>query len=236
MRSAITSLARDFVNLIYPELCCACGAVLNEDENLICLHCEAELPRTNFHTFRENPMERVFWGRVPIQKAASYVYFQKSSHVQDVMHRIKYKGIKEAAHKLGSWYGRELSETGFLKDVDMLIPVPLHRKKQRQRGFNQSEWLANGISDTTGIPVNTTALAREQWSETQTRKGRYLRWQNVEGIFVVKDATALENKHVVIIDDVITTGATLESCVRKILDLNCNARVSVLTLAYAGGI
>jgi ComF family protein len=233
---AIPSLLRDFVNLVYPDLCCACGDVLQEQENLICLHCETELPRTNFHLHRDNPMERIFWGRIPIEKAAAFVYFYKSSHVQEVMHRIKYKGAKEAAHRLGLWYGRDINDATAFIDAAMLIPVPLHRKKEKQRGFNQSEWFAKGLSESTGIPVNTTALAREQWSETQTKKSRYLRWENVKEIFKVKDASAFEGKHVIIVDDVITTGATIEACARQILELNCGARVSVLTLAFAGGV
>jgi ComF family protein len=230
------SLLRDFVNLVYPNLCCACGDVLNEDEKLICLHCEAELPRTGFHHMKDNPMERIFWGRIPIERAAAFVYFYKSSRIQELMHQIKYKGAKEIAYRLGQWYGRELADKSSFESTYVLVPVPLHPKKERQRGFNQSEWFAKGISENTGVRVNTTALTRETWSETQTKKSRYSRWENVKEIFKVKDPSAFENKHVVIVDDVITTGATIESCARQILELNCGARVSVLTLAFAGGV
>jgi ComF family protein len=152
------------------------------------------------------------------------------------MHRIKYKGVKEAAQLMGEWYGKELAANNTFPDPAVLVPVPLHPKKQRIRGFNQSEWFANGLSKHTGIPVNTTGLLRESWSETQTKKSRYLRWENVKEIFVARDKSAFENKHVILVDDVITTGATLEACARQILDLNCGVRVSILTLAFAGGV
>lgn len=232
----LPSIVHDFINLIYPELCCACGDVLQAEEELLCLHCEAELPRTNFHTYKDNPMERIFWGRVPIEKASAFVYFHKASSIQEIMHLIKYKGLKEAAYRLGQLYGRELADSGAFMGADMLVPVPLHPRKERKRGFNQSEWIAKGICDSTGIPVNTTALVRERASETQTKKSRYSRWENVSEIFKVKDPPAFENKHAVIVDDVITTGSTIDSCARQILELNCGARVSLLTLAFAGGV
>ncbi len=177
-------------------------------------------------------MARLFWGRCKIERAAAFSFYNRESRIRRLIHNLKYKGIKEIGLELGRIYGLSLSGTDFLKGIDMIIPVPLHPSKKRIRGFNQSEIIADGFSEATGLPVLNGILERTSRSETQTKRSRYDRWVNVEGIFTVSDGSLLEGKHILIIDDVITTGSTLESCTDEILKSE-GARVSVAALAVA---
>src|SRR5665213_2609001 len=212
---------RGLLHLFYPELCVACGNGLSADENIICLDCQLNLPRTGFHTFKGNPAEKIFWGRFPVEQVSSFLYFEKAAGVQQIMHHIKYRGGKEASKLMGQWYGNELLRAENYEKPDCIIPVPLHKTKLISRGYNQSEWFGKGLALAMKIPLETDILIRAQKSETQTRKTRYKRWENVSEIFEVIRPETLNNKHILIVDDVVTTGATLEACAQTILALNC---------------
>lgn len=224
----------DFISLIYPDLCLGCGKLLVEGENLICFDCIVRMPRTNFHKIENNKVEMIFWGRVKIERASSFFIYQKGSIWQKVLHKIKYKGFKDAGYELGKNYGYELKDSDYFKDIDYIVPVPLHPKKERKRGYNQSLYIAEGLSSSLDKPVEKNNLYRSKYTNTQTKKGRYERWENVNSIFSIKSKEIYENKHILIVDDVITTGSTLEACANAILQCK-GSKVSIVTLAFASG-
>jgi ComF family protein len=199
---------------------------------MVCNHCYVTLPKSNFHTEENSELERVFAGRVPLVKAGSYYLFEKSGKVQKLLHSIKYKSNKALAEQLGEWYAQSLKECNEIANADIIIPVPLHPKKQKQRGFNQSEEFAKGLSKEFNIPLNTTNLIRNAYTETQTRKRKFERWENVKDKFELKDPDALTNKTVVLVDDVITTGATIDACYEALSKAK-GIKINVLSLAYA---
>jgi ComF family protein len=202
------------------------------NESLICTACFVLIPRTNYHLAEDNPVAQLFWGRCLIEKAAAFSYYNKGSRIRKLIHNMKYKGIREIGYELGRIYGLSLKASGFANDIDMIIPVPLHPMKKRVRGFNQSETISMGIADVTHLPVDIKSLARILVSATQTKRSRYERWTNVEGIFKVIDSETIIGKHVLIVDDVITTGSTIESCTNELLKVE-GVKVSVVALAFA---
>ena len=222
----------DFISLLFPRLCYACGSQLMRNESLICTACFVLIPRTNYHLAEDNPVAQLFWGRCLIEKAAAFSYYNKGSRIRKLIHIMKYKGIREIGYELGRIYGLSLEASGFTNDIDMIIPVPLHPNKKRVRGFNQSETIAMVIADVTHLPVDIKSLARILVSATQTKRSRYERWTNVEGIFKVIDSESIIGKHVLIVDDVITTGSTIESCTNELLKVE-GVKVSVVALAFA---
>lgn len=229
------TLINDFISLIYPKTCMACGKSLYKNENCLCTYCLYHLPKTNFHLEKDNEVERVFWGRVRIESAASFLYFSKGGKVQKIMHKLKYKGRQEIGVFLGEQYGLELLNSDTFKNIDIIIPVPLHKMKLKKRGYNQSEKFAEGLSLSMKKPVSTDNLYRKIFSETQTKKTRYKRWQNVESIFDIKNPELLKSKHILLVDDVITTGATMEACVnvlKKVEDI----KISIASIAYASNL
>jgi ComF family protein len=230
--SYVYEFADDLLSLLFPRLCYACGDHLLRSEYLICTECYVVIPRTNFHTEPDNPVARLFWGRCVIEKAAAFSYYTRGSRIRNLIHSLKYKGIKEIGPELGRIYGQSLKESGFTDDIDVIIPVPLHPSKMRTRGFNQSEYICEGLSSSTDLPVDTKSLVRRLTSSTQTKKSRYERWTNVEGIFQVADPSALRGRHILLVDDVITTGSTIEACVNE-LNKAGEVRISVVALAYA---
>jgi ComF family protein len=167
-----------------------------------------------------------------IEKAAAFSYYNKGSRIRKLIHSLKYKGIRELGYELGRIYGLSLDSSGFMDDIDLIIPVPLHPEKERIRGFNQSEIISLGIADAANLPVEVKSLVRKKVSATQTKRSRYERWTNVEGIFEVIDPHAIAGKHILLVDDVITTGSTVESCVNELLKTE-GMRVSVVALAFA---
>jgi ComF family protein len=221
-----------FVELFYPRLCLVCGEKLISSEDYICLKCLLHLPRTNYHNTAENPMEQLFYGRVRVERATAYFDFKKGSSYQKILHYLKYRGMKELGEYMGAQFATEIRDSDLLQSIDLICPVPLHPKKERKRGYNQSQHIAIGLSEKSGIPVDNRSLVRKQFSSTQTRKTRWERWENVESIFEVANPEAFEGKHVLLIDDVVTTGATLEACAATILK-HCQAKISILTLAIA---
>ena len=222
----------DFISLLFPRLCYACGNQLMRNESLICTECFVVIPRTNYHFVEDNPVAQLFWGRCLIEKAAAFSYYNKGSRIRKLIHNLKYNGIREIGYELGRLYGLSLETSGFINDIDIIIPVPLHPIKKRIRGFNQSETISMGIADATHLPVDTKSLARVLVSSTQTKRSRYERWTNVEGIFQVFDSQTIMGKHVLLVDDVITTGSTIESCTNELLKIE-GVRVSVVALAFA---
>jgi len=222
----------DFLSLLFPRICYGCSNHLLRNENLICTECYVIIPRTNYHIQKENPVSQIFWGRCLIESAAAFSYYNKGSRIRNLIHNLKYKGIKEIGFELGRIYGLTLKPSGFTEDFDMIIPVPLHPAKKRARGFNQSEAISSGLADTTGLPVNTTSVERVLASSSQTKRSRYDRWANVEGIFRVTDPGSLKGKHLLLVDDVITTGSTMESCINELLKVE-GVKVSVVAIAYA---
>jgi ComF family protein len=199
---------------------------------MVCNHCFVSLPKSNFHTEENNELERVFTGRVPVVKVGSYYLFEKSGKVQKLLHSIKYKSNVVLAEQLGTWYAQTLKDCKEITTSDIIIPVPLHPKKQKQRGFNQSEEFANGLSKQLNIPLNTNNLMRTAFTETQTRKRKFERWENVKDKFELKDPDALSNKTILLVDDVITTGATIDACYQALSKVP-GIKISVLSLAYA---
>lgn len=222
---------KDFINLLYPQPCLACGTILTTTEDSICTSCIINLPKTNYHLHNENPLNKIFWGRVSIEMVSAYYFFNKGNKVQNLLHQLKYKGAKNVGEKIGLLYGYELLESNNFKDVDFIVPVPLHPKKLKKRGYNQSESFANGLSQSLNKEVVTNLLLRTVNSETQTKKSRFNRWENVATIFTISNTLAIDGKHVLLVDDVITTGATIEGCA-QLLTQN-NAKVSVVTIACA---
>lgn len=230
--SYLYDLWDDFISLLFPRLCYACGNHLLRNEKLICTECYVVIPRTNYHMGDNNPVAQLFWGRCVIEKAAAFSYYNKGSRIRKLIHNLKYKGVKEIGYELGRIYGLSLKSSGFTSDIDLIIPVPLHPSKKRIRGFNQSDLICQGLSDVTGLTVDTTSLIRTVVSATQTKRSRYERWTNVEGIFHVSDPEMIRGLHILLVDDVITTGSTIESCANELLKSE-GVKVSVVALAYA---
>jgi ComF family protein len=222
----------DFLSLLFPRLCYACGNHLLRNEKLICTECFVLMPRTNYHLDENNAVAQLFWGRCKIEKAAVFSFYNRGSRIRNLVHNLKYKGIKEIGFELGKIYGSVLYDSGFTSGIDLIIPVPLHPSKKRQRGFNQSDIISAGLSQAAGLPVDVKILQRKVRSGTQTRKSRYERWANVEGIFNITDPQRLEGRHILLVDDVITTGSTIESCVNELLKID-GVKVSVVALAVA---
>lgn len=220
------------LQLVFPHVCAGCDSDLLNEESQLCLRCLTALPETNFNWHANNPMEKIFWGRLPLVNATAQFYFTKESLIQYLMHQLKYKGNKELGLQLGRLMGSGLKETNRFKSIDALIPLPLYPKKEKRRGFNQATILCDGISEILNIPVLKKTIIRTQHTDTQTKKGRMERWQNIEGKFELLNASSIENKHILLVDDVVTTGATLEACGSILLQAN-NVRLSIATLCFA---
>jgi len=222
----------DLLNLMYPDLCVVCGENLHKNEKHLCLNCLNEIPKTNFHLQLDNPIEKKFWGKVPVFRGTAFFYFQKGSHFQKVLHALKYKDNKEIGEILGKYAAVELLESSDFASVDVIIPVPLHPNKYKLRGYNQSEWIGKGLSEILLKPQDISTLLRVQENTTQTKKNVFERYENTEGIFEVTDLISLEDKHVLLVDDVLTTGSTLEACIKALLNIR-HIKVSIFTLAVA---
>lgn len=230
--SYLYDLWDDVISLLFPRLCYACGNHLLRNEKLICTECLVLIPRTKYHLEEGNPVEQLFWGRCMIEKAAAFSFYNKDSRIRKLIHNLKYKGITDIGLDLGRIYGASLAGSDFINEIDIIIPVPLHPSKMKIRGFNQSDIIAEGLSEATGVPVDNKTLKRVTVTETQTKRSRYERWVNVEGIFSIVDPSGIRGKHVLLVDDVITTGSTIESCVNELLKTE-GVKVSVAALAVA---
>ena len=221
------------LNLFYPRVCAACGEPLLKDEETVCLKCRYLLPRTGYELNPDNPLAQVFYGRVRFHAVTACFFFAKSGKVQHLIHELKYKGNKEAGIFLGQQLGETLKEAPLFQGIDYLIPVPLHPKREKQRGYNQSLMIAQGISEVTGISIGDKYLVRAVHTATQTKKSAEERFKNVKDSFEVRFPEELEGKHVLLIDDVLTTGATLEACAHQLESIP-GITISAATAACAG--
>lgn len=233
LTSYIRDSADDFFNLFFPKVCASCERSLVKGEQVICMHCRFnELPQTGFHLMPGNLVERHFWGKIDFERAASFLLFTKDSKVQHLLHQLKYKGRKDVGEMLGRMYGAQLKEHFPFSHADLILPVPLHESKLRKRGFNQSDCIATGLSEAMEIPWRNDILFRNVSTETQTKKSRLERWQNVEDIFECENVSALLNKRILLVDDVLTTGATMEACAVALQKVS-NVKVNFITIACA---
>jgi ComF family protein len=222
----------DFVSLLFPELCAACRESLVANEYLICTDCLYNLPFTNFQLFPDNIVAQQFWGKIELEGAYSLYYFSKGGKIQNLMHQFKYRGMKQIGNLLGNIAGEQLIKNKVYSTIDMIIPVPLHKKRMIQRGFNQSLCFAEGLSGKLSAAVENNNLVRLTATETQTHKSRFARFENMQDVFIIKNPEKLINKHVLLVDDVITTGSTLEACGAQLLKIE-GLKLSIATIAYA---
>jgi ComF family protein len=222
----------DFIALIFPELCQACGENLVTGEKLICTACTYDLPYTNFHQQPDNVVARQFWGRIDVAMVYVLLYFSKGGKVQNMMHQFKYKNMPLIGNKLGNLAGMQLTQRKQAEPIDFIVPVPLHPRKLRLRGYNQSAQFAMGLSTQMGIPVDTDNLIRVKHTDTQTKKSRFSRYENMKEVFTIRDPEKFAGKHILLVDDIITTGATLEACGIELLKIE-GVKLSLAAIAYA---
>jgi len=224
------SLFYDFLDLCFPQVCLVCGGKLAPQERFVCTHCLAELPETYFDVTERNKTRTIFEGKIPIVYVSSYLYFKKASPYKNLIYQLKYNNKPDIGIYFGHLFGRELKDK--LTGVDYIVPVPLHPKKEKLRGYNQAERFAVGLSERLQIPVDKDNLYRTIFTETQTKKTKEERWENVKEVFALKDKSRFQNKHIALVDDVITTGSTIEASAQTILN-HCDAKISVLSIGIA---
>lgn len=221
-----------FLNLLFPRTCAGCSQTLQENETLICTNCRFVLPKTDSHLQPDEKIINRFAGKVYLKYAFAYLKFVKGGRTQKLMHALKYKGKQEVGVLLGEWYGAELKLSGYEEAFDLLIPVPLHKSRLQSRGYNQAACFAQGLATGLGIAMNEVTLVRNHQTATQIHKSRLERFENMQAVFEVKDAEAVRDKHIVLVDDTLTTGATIEACALALLEAK-PASVSVITAAVA---
>lgn len=226
-------MIHDLLNLFFPKICACCDQVLLKNERVICIACRNKLPLANTHQQNENETEKVFYGRVLIENAASLLVFEKKGITQQLMHDLKYRGNKAIGSELGNWLAKDLLETSWHNEIEMVVPVPLHKKRMRERGYNQVEGFGKAIAAMLKVPYNDRCLIKTHGNKTQVFKNLAARFKNVEHSFEreEKETKPLENRHILLVDDIITTGATLETCAEKLLEIP-NTKVSIATMAH----
>lgn len=228
--SSVSHWGASLVNIIFPDVCTVCHRTLVQGEKHICLGCLMDLPRTNFHLTASNALtERLFSIGLPLERAASMFYYMRGNPYTALIHDTKYHGRPVVGRHMAAMYARELLPTGFFDDIDLIVPVPLHFLKQLGRGYNQAEEIADSIGETTGLPVISALKAN--YHRSQTRKDAHARLRNALGTYSVRDVEALRDRHILLVDDVITTGSTILACMQAIKDTSPTTRISVYSLA-----
>jgi len=225
-------ILNDIISLFYPSYCYVCGKPLTKIEKLFCTDCLFNLPLTNNHLYKENETTSLFYGRANINYASSLFYYNKGSNYKVLLHNLKYKDKKEIGFELGKFLGLTIKESPYIKNIDYVVPVPLHKKKIQQRGYNQSSYIAKGIAEIIKTKINEKTLIRTIYTKTQTKKTKIERWKNVKEVFDINN-NLFNNKHILLVDDVITTGATIEACVNIINKKSENTKITVTSLAIA---
>ncbi|WP_147205039.1 ComF family protein [Segetibacter aerophilus] len=228
--STVSSAVTDFIHLFYPHVCAGCSSDIITINQELCLRCVSQLPSTNFFEQRGNPVEKNFYGRLNIVNAASGYFFTKYSLIEALVYELKYKGNKAVGLEMGKRLGTLLLSSPY-DEVDLIVPLPLNARRLKKRGYNQATILAEGIATVWDKPVVTDAVIRNVNTETQTHKGRVTRWENMDGVFAVAKPSLLQDKHILLVDDVVTTGASLEACGAEILKVP-GTKLSIATLAY----
>ncbi|MGN6196131.1 MAG: ComF family protein [Ginsengibacter sp.] len=219
------------LHFFFPHNCIGCGSDIIGNENLLCLNCINDLPHTNFALHANNPIEKKFWGRLALTSGMSEFYFSQDSIIQNMIHELKYRRNKKAGHYFGNMIGKSLLNSNRFH-VDVIVPLPLFERKEKVRGYNQSEIICNGIAEIINKPLIKNNVIRKVFTETQTKKHRLERWKNVENIFFVARPSELEGKHILLVDDIITTGSTIEACGSEILKVK-DAKLSIASFAIA---
>jgi ComF family protein len=232
MNATPRAIWNDFVSLIYPRFCEACGEGLVKGESLFCTACLRDLPRTHFHQLPDHALARKFRGRLPVAHALAFLKFRKGGKVQQILHSLKYRNRPEIGFRLGVVYGLELVQDEAVMGYEVIVSVPLHPSRLRQRGYNQSDEWAKGLSNALGIPFKDNVIRRLKKTQTQTERTKLSRWENVKEIFEVVSPAQVTGKKVLLVDDVVTTGATLEACSVALLQAGC-VEISLLCLAAA---
>ncbi len=212
-----TKVLHDISSILMPQVCFGCTAHLRRGEDVICTVCRNDMPLTEFSFNEENPVDRIFYGRINIKKSSSFLFFSEEGHVQRLIHHLKYKNQERLSAFLGDWYGQVLKENGELAQIiDIVVPVPLHPKRLRKRGYNQTAGFAQSLAHHLGAEYVDHILIKTANTKTQTKKGRLGRWQGDKALYTLSDADCLKNTHILLVDDVITTGATMEICARTL--------------------
>ena len=225
-------MIRDFISLLFPTSCVCCNELTNEQEKFICTKCRAELPITDHYLYEENDFKAKFYGKMPVKHAFAYLKYVRPGKVQQLLHQLKYKGVEEISNVLGNWHGAQMQTCSYLEKIDVIVGIPLHKYKKRKRGYNQVDGYARGMSYFLNIPFESTVLSRKIDTRTQTKKSRFSRWMNVSEIFYVEKPELIKDKHILIVDDVVTTGSTLEACGIKLLEAGA-AKISFSAIATA---
>ncbi|GAA4275892.1 ComF family protein [Aquimarina mytili] len=223
-------MLRDLAYLFYPTYCAACDSPLHKNERLLCTSCRHELPLGNFHNVNAKKIEKVFYGRIKIENAASLLVFEKNGRVQNLIHNLKYRGREEIGEELGKWLGEKLTQMPNYQYVDIIIPVPLHKKRLRERGYNQVEKFGIEISRKLNATYIDSVLKKISYSQKQSKRGKGSRWDNTFETFGIQSESLLINKHILLVDDIVTTGATIEACV-QVLESIPGIKISIATMA-----
>lgn len=231
----VSSFLRPLLQVLFPHNCIGCCEPLFDTQKFFCRQCLEDFPFTHFEKDPNNPVSAIFAGRLPVQRASSWLFFAKNGITQNIIHELKYRGNQDVGVEAGKMMAQSLEKAGWWKDIDVLVPLPLNRKKLLIRGFNQAEVLCRGLSWVSGKPIEEVAVMRTVYTETQTKKSRIQRWQNVAEVFDLLNHEHLAGKHALLVDDVITTGATLDACGQVLIKVP-GLKLSVATLAYASAI
>jgi ComF family protein len=232
MPATAKQLVQHLAALFFPHHCAGCGSDVLQPQDIICIRCVQQLPHTGFASLPNNPAEKIFWGRLALQAAHSEFYFAKQSLIQHLVHQLKYRGNRPVGIYLGQLLGKSISKSNRFSSVQAIVPLPLFLAKEKKRGYNQAAVICQGMSEIMQVPVLEKVLVRQRFTDTQTKKHRTERWQNVADSFAVTDAGVFTNKHLLLVDDVVTTGATLEAAGSKLLEVK-GVNLSVATLMLA---